>query len=85
MAKKTCGVCQFYQGPKQKCGAGKGPFVANATAPSFCFKGPASLFDKKVCGGCRFYQGPKQKCDSGKGPFDSIVSAPSACYSPIPG
>ena len=82
MANK-CGECLLYQGPKEKCPAGyQSP--ATSSAPSSCFKGPASLFSGKKCGGCRLYKGPKEKCTAGY-QSPSISSAPSGCYSPSPG
>ena len=33
----NCGGCQLYQGPSQKCGAGKGPYSATSSASSSCY------------------------------------------------
>jgi hypothetical protein len=82
MANK-CGGCQLFQGPNQKCGADRATIAGN-TAPSNCFKGPASLFSKKICGGCRLFQGTKQKCGGGRMTIAGNT-APNNCYSPIPG
>ena len=80
-----CGGCQLFQGPREKCGGGLGGRSASSSAPSNCFKGPASLFSSKKCGGCRLFQGPREKCGGGLGGRSSSSSAPSNCYSPIPG
>ena len=78
-----CGGCQLFEGPTKKCGAGRSVTGGNS-APSHCFKGPASLFKSKVCGGCRLFQGPSQKCGAGRS-VTGGNSAPSHCFSPIPG
>ena len=78
-----CGECLLFEGPGKKCVAGRSP-SASLQAPSHCFKGPASLFDKKVCGGCRLFEGPGQKCGGGRSPTASL-QAPSHCYAPSPG
>jgi len=79
----NCGGCQLFNGPTQKCGAGRN---VTATTPggSGCFKGPASLFKGKACGGCRLFQGPYQKCGAGRN-VSSTTPGGSGCYSPIPG
>jgi hypothetical protein len=79
----NCGGCQLFNGPSQKCGAGRS-VSATTSASSSCFKGPASLFKSKVCGGCRLFQGPSQKCGAGRN-ISGTTSASSSCFSPIPG
>ena len=79
----TCGGCQLFQGPSQKCGAGR-TVNATMTATNSCFKGPASLFKSKLCGGCRLFQGPSQKCGAGR-TVNATMAATNSCYSPIPG
>jgi hypothetical protein len=79
----TCGQCLLFQGPSQKCGAGRS-VNANSSTSSSCFKGPASLFSSKVCGSCRLFQGPSQKCGGGR-QFAANTPVISSCYSPNPG
>jgi len=81
----TCGQCQLFVGPSQKCAGGRHPGAAYQSAPINCFKGPASLFDSNVCGSCRLFEGPSNKCGGGRHPSAAYQSAPSNCYSPIPG
>ena len=84
MANK-CGECLLFEGPQKKCGAGRTISSATQSAPSNCFKGPASLFDKDVCGGCRLFEGPQNKCGAGRTISSATQSAPSNCYAPNPG
>lgn len=79
----NCGSCLLFQGPSQKCGAGR-ITSAISTGSSNCFKGPASLFKSKVCGSCRLFQGPSQKCGAGR-TTSAISTGSSNCYSPNPG
>ena len=80
-----CGGCLLFKGPSQKCEAGKHVGSATQSAPSSCFKGPASLFKSKVCGACRLFKGSSQKCSAGKHVGSATQSAPSSCFSPNPG
>jgi len=78
-----CGQCLLFQGPNQSCGANR-RMSASTSAPTNCFKGPASLFSGKKCGGCRLYQGPNQSCGANRR-MSSSTSAPSNCFAPNPG